>query len=153
MSSAINALRARIAFVRSQTANQRPAVRVIHSQWIKDRKTDFASGGATTGQGRWQANAPTTMKRKGHGRVLFGMPSDGYQLHKSITNSKHTDHVFRWTPGGNSVELGTKHWKARIHHLGLGRKGIVRKPIDPTTAQRNGYATILSNWIMKGTLS
>ena len=153
MSSALDALRGRVAFVQSQSANLRPAVRQIHSTWIKDRKADFASGGSTTAHGRWQSNALSTMQRKGHGRVLFGMPADGYQLHKSIVDRRHTDHVFRWSPAGNSVELGTKHWKARIHQLGLGAKGIVRRPIDPTPAQRNGYATVLTDWILKGTLS
>ena len=152
MASALDALRARLAFVQSQTANQRPAVRKIHSMWIKDRKADFASAGSTTGHGRWRANAAATIARKGHGRVLFGMPSDGYQLHKSITDARHTDHVFKWTPGGKSVELGTKHWKARIHQLGLGRSGIVRRPVDPTNKQRRAYATVLVNWILKGKL-
>ena len=150
--SALDELRARVAFIKSQSANQRPAVSKIHREWIVDRKADFASQGATTAHGRWQSNAASTIRRKGHGRVLFGMPSGGYQLHKSITDKSHTDHVFSWSPGGKALELGTKHWKSRIHHLGLGKGGIKRRPVDPTMKQRQSYASVLSNWIIRGTL-
>lgn len=152
MASALDALRARLAFIQSQAANLRPAVNKVHTEWIADREADFGSGGATTASGAWQANAASTVRGKGHSQVLFGRPGGGFQLFKSITDSKHTDHVFDWTPGGHSVELGTKHWKARIHHLGLGRHGVKRRPIDPTTRQRNAYATVLVNWILKGKL-
>jgi len=146
-----DALRARVAFVRSQYANLRPAVAEVHKEWIKDRETDFGTGGATTAHGAWKSNKPSTVRRKGHSQVLFGHPSKGFNLFKSVTDSKHTDHVFDWIQGGNFIELGTQHWKARIHTLGLGPGGI-RRVIDPTTKQRNGYARILSNWVLKGKL-
>ncbi len=122
----------------------------MHSEFVTDRKLDFATGGATTAHGAWTPNRPSTLKSKGHGRVLFGLKSGGFQLHKSIVNQRHRDHVFIYTKGV-SVELGTKHWKARIHQEGLGPGGI-RRPIDPTAKQRRRYSSILSNWIMKGKL-
>ena len=99
-----------------------------------------------------EANRPSTILRKGHSQVLFGTPGGGFQLFKSITSPQHTDHVFSWTKGSNSIELGTKHWKARIHQLGLGKHGVIRRPIDPTTKQRKAYATILVTWVLKGKL-
>ena len=114
---------------------------------------DFATGGATTASGAWQANKPSTIQRKGHSQILFGQPGGGYQLFKSITNKKHTDHVFNWVKGGSTLEIGTKHWKARIHQLGLGKHGVIRRPIDPTHAQRDQYVGILFRWVMEGTLS
>lgn len=152
MASAVDKLRARVAFVQNQRRNLRPAVNKIHTEFIEDRKVDFATGGATTQHGAWKANRPRTIRAKGHGRVLFGIPSGGYQLHKSIVNRRHNDHVFNWN--SKTLEIGTRHWKARIHHLGISRNapGVKRRPIDPTTGQRRRYTRILLDWVMKGTL-
>jgi hypothetical protein len=151
MASPLDKLKARIAFVKSQSANLRPAVRHLGQAWRADRKTDFASQGATTMHGRWQANKASTIKRKGHSMVLRGVPSNGFALMNSIIKRRHVDHIFRWTPGGRTIELGTKDPKARIHQLGLGGLPI-RRPIDPTLKQRRHYSTILAEWIFKGKL-
>jgi hypothetical protein len=44
----------------------------------------FATQTDATGQA-WAANAPRTIKRKGHARVLRGMPSEGFRLSRSLT--------------------------------------------------------------------
>lgn len=158
MASPTQQLRARLQFLRNQTKNLRPAVRAVHKEFITDRKRDFSTNGTTTQHGAWQANAASTIRSKGHARVLRGRPSGGFQLQKSIVNSRHNDHIFRWqspTSGARGfLEIGTKHWKARIHHLGISKNapGVKRRPIDPTNKQRRGYATIISNWIFKGKL-
>lgn len=151
MASPVDKLRARIAFMRSQQANLRPAVEAIGKEWRLERKADFASQGVTTQHGRWQSNKPSTIKRKGHSRVLRGLPSGGFQLMNSVIKRRHVNHIFNWTPGGTTIELGTKDRKARIHQLGLGGLPI-RRAIDPTIKQRRNYATILTKWILEGKL-
>lgn len=151
MSSAVDELRKRMVFVRRQAENLRPAITRVHSDFVTDRKADFASGGATTGHGAWRPNAASTIKAKGHARILRGSKSGGFQLYRSIVNMRHADHVYTYTPNV-SLELGTKHWKARIHQLGLGKGGI-RRPIDPTAKQRRSYAFTLTQWVMTGKLS
>lgn len=47
----------------------------------------FKTAGASffTNAGGWAPNAPSTVRKKGHARVLFGKPSEGFRLHKSLT--------------------------------------------------------------------
>jgi hypothetical protein len=151
MAGPVDKLKARLAFVRSQAANLRPAVERIGQEWRADRKQDFKTQGATTAHGRWQANKASTIRRKGHSRVLRGLPQNGFPLMNSVIKRRHVDHIFRWVQGGRTIELGTKDPKARIHQLGLGGLAI-RRPIDPTLKQRRGYSLILSRWLFTGKL-
>lgn len=50
----------------------------------KTYKTYFSQKVGPDGQ-QWAPNAPATIKRKGHARQLFGKPSKGYRLSKSLT--------------------------------------------------------------------
>lgn len=135
----------------SQMANLRPAVTLLHTEFVADRADDFATGGATTAGGAWKANARSTVLAKGHGRPLLGNPKGGHHLRQSVVDKKHADHVFIWVEGTGAIEIGTKHWKARIHQHGLGPGGV-RKMIDPRTAQREQYAGIFTTWILEGIL-
>lgn len=152
MASPLDQLRARLAFIKSQSANLRPAVEKIGQQWRKDRKRDFDSQGRTTLHGRWQSNAASTIKRKGHSRILRGLPSKGFQLQESVIKRNHVNHIFRWSPGAATIELGTKDQNARRHQLGLGRGGIIRRAIDPTINDRRKYANTITRWIFRGKL-
>lgn len=144
-------IRKRLAFVRSQLARVDRAAEHIGMLWRQDRKRDFSSQGATTAHGVWTPNKPSTIARKGHGRILRGIPSKGFQLMNSIIKRRHPDYVQRYDPVGNTMELGTKHWKAEIHREGKG--GLpVRRPVDPTTSDRRKYTKVLLNWILKGKL-
>jgi hypothetical protein len=48
----------------------------------------------------WVANAPSTIKRKGHARQLFGKPSQGFRLHASLTSRN----------GEFSIRYEIDHW-------------------------------------------
>ena len=52
---------------------------------------------------QWAANAKSTIKRKGHARQLFGKPSKGYRLHKSLTTRN----------GEFSIRYEIDHWPGR----------------------------------------
>ena len=151
MAGPLDKLKARVALVRSQAANLRPAVEKVGQEWRKDRKRDFRTQGATTLHGRWQANKASTIRQKGHSRILQGRPRNGYQLMSSIIKRRHVDHVFEWVPGGRSIRLGTRDPKSRYHALGLGGLPI-RRPVDPNTKDRLKYTRILTRWSLRGKL-
>lgn len=52
---------------------------------------------------KWAPNAKSTVKRKGHARQLFGKPSLGFRLHKSLTTRN----------GEFSVRYELDHWPER----------------------------------------
>jgi hypothetical protein len=62
----------------------------------------FASKTGPDGS-QWAKNAKSTIKAKGHARQLFGKPSLGFRLHKSLTTRN----------GAFSVRYEIDHWPER----------------------------------------
>ena len=146
-SGGAKALAIRIAKIKERIKDIRPALDLVHDQFIRDEKQLFATGGASGRHGAWKANALATTKRKKHSRVLRGVAKDGHKLSASCTHRNHIDHVFEQS--ANGVKMGTKHWKAAIHARGGGRLAK-RRSVDPTFKQRRKHVTIISTYIVEG---
>ena len=52
----------------------------LHDDYFQTRGRTFY-----TAAGGWAPNKQSTVKAKGHARVLFGKPKDGFRLHKSLS--------------------------------------------------------------------
>jgi hypothetical protein len=52
---------------------------------LHDEKFKGGGAGFFTSAGGWPPNAPSTVRMKGHSRPLFGIPSQGFRLHASLT--------------------------------------------------------------------
>lgn len=88
---------------------------------------------------KWQALAPSTIKRKGHGMVL---------IDKGLMRASIGFKVIRGTPTRFIVDVGSYDPKSRYHQTGGGRlpKRVV---IDITDTDVKGLATDFALWSEK----
>jgi len=143
----VKGARAHLNAVAKRLGNLTPGFEAAHKQFIDDEVRLFESEGATGAHGPWPPNKPATVTRKGHARILRGMPSKGFQLRASCVDPTHPEHVFRVT--GRLVQMGTSHWKAAVHAEGRG--GLPRRrPVDPTRAQRQRYSHLIGRFWATG---
>ncbi len=92
-------------------------------------KKQFSAQSSPSGQ-RWPALAPSTIKRKGHNRILF----ESGRLEKSLT-TKSGDAVRSVGEDGRGLLFGTSVPYSVFHNLGKGQKkrehvGLVTKTLD-----------------------
>lgn len=79
---------------------------------MADLHQGYFSSGSGPGGSKWGKNAPSTVRAKGHGRVLFGIPSRGHRLSRSLTQKANqtTDDAIREAievAGGGMMTFGS----------------------------------------------
>ncbi len=88
----------------------------------------FARQAGPDGAG-WAPNRPSTIKRKGHARILRGIPRDGHPLSKSLTLAL-AEFAVRYTidewPSRAQLIFGTD-----APHHGYNQDGTSRAPARP----------------------
>lgn len=105
----------------------------------------------------WPKNAPSTIRYKGHGRILRGHPSNNFRLSRSLTerSTRTTGDAIReaiqtdtaaYMTFGTSVEYSAAHDRPRGNiparrHVGLNEEhvnGMVERLADEIVKQLNG---------------
>lgn len=97
----------------------------------------------------WKPNAPLTIARKGHRKVLFGIPSHGHPLFHSLTDKQPSDDAIRQafhTGRGSYLVFGTRVPYSIFHDEPRGRTparrhvGLTEKYVDQLAERVADYA-------------
>jgi phage gpG-like protein len=101
----------------------------------------------------WPKNAPITIKRKGHSRILRGIPSNNFRLSKSLTErtTTTTGDAIRnaiQTDTAAYMTFGTSVEYSEIHDRGTGRIPI-RQHVGLNEEHINGMVDRLADEITK----
>lgn len=141
--SGMEEARERVAGIKERLEDLRPAFQAIHHLFLIRRHLDFRTQGGTTKHGAWQALSPATVRRKGHGRILWR----SQRLQRSLARHGHPDHVFR-ADRKTIHAMGTRVPYARFHQEGRGVS--VRRPVDPKDEEIQRYGQILLQYVTTG---
>lgn len=116
----------------------------LHAEW-------FRRGAGPSGT-PWPANKPATIKRKGHNRVLFGIPAQGFRLSKSLT-MQMAEFAVRYAiddwPNRAQLIFGTDAPYSGVHNDGYPAKNIPqREHVGLTLAFVDGMAERLGDHLV-----
>lgn len=99
----------------------------------------------------WAPNAPSTIRRKGHANILRGIPSQGFELSRSLT-SQQAEYAIReeideW-PGLAEIVWGTDRPYAETHQEGRPPKLPQRMHTGLTAAHVDGMVERAADFLV-----
>lgn len=102
---------------------------------------------------QWKKNAPLTIKRKGHTRILRGIPTEGHRLSRSLTQRlRHsTEDAVRevvQSDTGAGLSFGTTR-----PYSGVNQRGTSRIPARPHVGINEPYLDAMTERAVDYTLA